>query len=300
MITIHDLSEIFKTSYTEEDLYIEYFDNDNWIVEVENYYENIVDVLTYVESCNYTDHKSIIQMQNIIRAFAPIANIDDCMLEYISTQVGRKIVRETAMPFPPTTNKLDSLGIFTIITPEIFEKAEQETNNCVPPHRDDFVNGQIYLSGGCGTSFYQYNGEELPHLTSVPSGKLETPQDYENYLDEHYTEVYHTDGEPNTFIMFNGQFHHAVDFKRQKERENYRIIQNIYFADVTTQFTQELIHMVDDNDLRWNHIILYEFLNNNIVWRTDDPKIQQEKDNWLKGAPTILPIETYMNYIQGE
>ena len=51
---------------------------------------------------------------------------------------------------------------------------------------------------------------------------------------------------------------------------------------------------------RWNHIILYEFLNNNIVWRTDDPKIQQEKDNWLKGAPTILPIETYMKYIQGE
>jgi len=300
MITIHDLSEIFKTSYTEEDLYIEYFDNDNWIVEVENYYENIVDVLTYVESCNYTDHKSIIQMQNIIRAFAPIPNIDDCMLEYISTQVGRKIVRETAMPFPPTTNNLDSLGIFTIITPEIFEKAEQETNNCVPPHRDDFVNGQIYLSGGCGTSFYQYNGEELPNLTSVPSGKPETSQDYENYLDKYYTEVYHTDGEPNTFIMFNGQFHHAVDFKRQKERENYRIIQNIYFADVTTQFTQELIHMVDDNDLRWNHIILYEFLNNNIVWRTDDPKIQQEKDNWLKGAPTILPIETYMKYIQGE
>ena len=53
---------------------------------------------------------------------------------------------------------------------------------------------------------------------------LMTLRDYENYLDKYYTEVYHTDGEPNTFIMFNGQFHHAVDFKRQKERENYLTI----------------------------------------------------------------------------
>ena len=48
MITIHDLSEIFKTSYTEEDLYIEYFDNDNyktWILLVLSiWFENHINI----------------------------------------------------------------------------------------------------------------------------------------------------------------------------------------------------------------------------------------------------------------
>lgn len=300
MITIHDLSEIFKTSHTAKDINIKFFDGNNWLIEIENFYDDVEAVLSYAQSCNYTDQGNVIQMQNIIRSFAPIPNIDDCMLDYVSTQIGRRVVRETAMPLPPTTNTLDSLGVFSIITPEIFEKCERETNNYVPPHRDDFVNGQIYLSGGCGTSFYEYKGKDLEGLSDTPSGKFEAPEDYEKYLDEHYNEICHVDGNPNTFIMFNGQFHHAVDFKRQYNRDRYRIIQNIFYADVTTEFTYDLIHVVDDIDAKLKYIILYEFLNNNIVWRTDDPKIQQEKDNWLKGAPTILPIETYMNYIQGE
>ena len=295
---IHDISKIFKTSHEEKDINIKIkFFGDNWLVEIENFYDDIEAVHSYAQSCNYTNHSSIIQMQHIIRSFAPIINIDDCMVEHISTLVGRKIVRETAMPFPPTTNKLDSLGIFSIIPPEIFEKCKKETNNYVPPHRDDFVNCQIYLSGGCGTSFYEYKGEELEGLSDMPSKNLETPEDYEKYVNENWNEICHVDGNPNTLIMFNGQFHHAVDFKRQYDRDKNRIIQNIFYADVTSQLTYDLIDKVDDND-RLNYIILHEFLNNNIVWRTDDPKIQQEKDNYLQGKETILPSETYYQHIR--